>query len=291
MAVLGEDAYPSLLREISCPPPLLFIRGSVLPADSMAVAIVGSRRPTLAGAQMARTLAADLARAGFTIVSGLARGVDAAAHRGAMEVGGRTIAVLGSGIDRVYPSDNRGLAEAIAGQGAVVTQFMPGCDPLKGNFPRRNRVISGLALGTVVIDAGEKSGALITAACALEENRTVFAVPGPPGFAKTRGANKLIKEGAKLVECAADVLEDLAPEIGLKAPQTRLPLMPRLSEAEGKVAGLLSGLPLHVDEVSRHLGMQSSAVLCVLLSLETKGLARSLPGKFYVREEGLSCPR
>lgn len=291
MVILGEDGYPSLLREISNPPPVLFLRGSVLPADSTAVAVVGSRRPTLAGLEMARTLAGDLGRAGFTIVSGLARGIDTAAHRGALDAGGRTIAVLGSGIDRVYPPDNVGLAEAIAAQGAVVTEFMPGCLPVKGNFPRRNRVISGLALGTVVIEAGEKSGALITATCALDENRTVFAVPGAPGYAKSKGANKLIKEGAKLVESAGDVLEDLAPEIGLERTQMRLRLLPRLSEAEGRVVGLLSDSPLHVDEVSRHLGMQSGAVLCVLLSLETKGLVRSLPGKFYVREEGLACPR
>jgi len=289
VVILGEDGYPSLLREISNPPPILFLRGSLVPADSMAVAVVGSRRPTLAGMEMAKTLAGDLAGAGFTIVSGLARGIDTAAHRGALEAGGRTIAVLGSGIDNLYPPDNAGLADAIAAGGAIVTEFMPGCGPLRQNFPQRNRVISGLALGTVVIEAGERSGALITATCALDENRTVFAVPGTPGYTKSKGANKLIKEGARLVESARDVLDDLAPEIGFKKAQIGLRLLPDLCEVENQVVGLLSDAPLHVDEVSRHLGMRSSTVLCIMLSLETKGLARSLPGKFYVLEKGLSC--
>lgn len=285
--ILGEDAYPSLLREISNPPPVLFIRGALVAADSKAVAIVGSRRPSLAGIEMARTLAGELAGAGFTIVSGLARGIDTAAHRGALDGGGRTLAVLGSGMDNIYPPDNAGLADAVAAQGAVLTEFLPGCLPLRQNFPRRNRVISGLALGTVVIEAGERSGALITAACALDENRTVFAVPGAPGYARSKGANKLIKEGAKLVESARDVLEDLAPEIGHSSAQADMRFLPDLSEAEERTVALLSDAPLHVDEISRHLGARSSSVLCVLLSLETKGLARSLPGKYYVRQKGL----
>jgi DNA processing protein len=289
VVVLGEPGYPSLLREIADPPPMLFIRGSVVPEDSAAVAVVGSRRPTLAGSEIARTLAAGLGRAGFTTVSGLARGIDTAAHRGALDAGARTIAVLGSGIDNVYPPDNRGLADAVAAAGAVVSEFIPGCGPLRYNFPRRNRVISGLALGTVVVEAGEKSGALITAACALDENRSVYAVPGAPGHAKSRGANNLIKQGAKLVESASDVLEDLAPEIAIAKARPSLNFAPDLSHAERRVVGLLSDTPLHVDEVSRHLGMQSGAVLCVLLSLETKGLVRGLPGKFYVREGSLEC--
>jgi DNA processing protein len=286
MIALGEEGYPAPLAEIAVPPPVLFVKGSLLPADDKAIAIVGSRKPSLAGLRMAADLAGDLARAGFTIVSGLARGIDTAAHRGALEAGGRTIAVLGSGIDVTYPPENGSLADSIAARGATLSEFVPGTRPVKGNFPRRNRLISGLALGTVVVEAGERSGALITADAALEQNRTVFAVPGTPGYAGAKGANKLLKEGAKLVESAADVLEDIAPQVRPQPGQPTLGFAAGLTGAEERVSDLLSDAPAHVDEIARHLGMPAHNVLAVLLSLETKGLARPLPGKFYVREAG-----
>ncbi|MFZ1947703.1 MAG: DNA-processing protein DprA [bacterium] len=286
ITALGEPGYPALLAEIAVPPPVVYVKGSLEAADANAVAIVGSRKPSLAGFRMAVELAGDLARAGFTIVSGLARGIDTAAHRGALEAGGRTIAVLGSGIDVTYPPENKSLAESVAAHGALLSEFVPGSRPLKGNFPRRNRLISGLSLGTVVVEAGERSGALITADAALEQNRTVFAVPGNPGYAGAKGANRLLKEGAKLVESAADVLEDISAQVVPRADQAVLGLAPCLTRAEEQVAGLLSDAPVHVDEVSRHLGMPADTVLAVLLSLETMGLVRPLPGKFYVREAG-----
>ena len=285
---LNQKDYPSLLKEISDPPSLLFVRGTLVPEDCRAVALVGSRKPTLAGVQITRTLAADLASAGITVVSGLARGIDTAAHLGALEAGGRTIAVLGSGIDVVYPSENTEVARRIAGRGAVVSELAPGNAPLRFNFPRRNRLISGLSLGTVVIEAGARSGALITAGFALDQNRAVFAVPGAPGYARSKGANSLIKQGAKLVETTQDILDDLAAGMGsgggLSKVQPSLGLRGEATADESRIIDLLSDAPLHVDEISRHLGMEAGLVLGLLLSIETKGLARSLPGKFYVRE-------
>jgi len=283
---LCEDGYPELLREIPSPPPLLFVRGCLKPGDRRAIAVVGSRKATLGGVRMAKALARDLAGAGFTIVSGLARGIDTAAHQGALEAGGRTIAVMGSGIDEVYPAENRELAARIAAGGAVVTEFGPASGPHKWNFPRRNRIISGLALGTVVVEAGERSGALITAGFALEQNRTVFAVPGSPGYARSRGTNGLIKQGACLVESAADVVEEIAPQAGPPAGPRSLGLAPDLAPDEARVVALLSDAPAHVDEVSRELNLAPHAVLGLLVCLETRGLVRALPGKFYVREAG-----
>ncbi len=285
IVVLGEPEYPVLLKEIASPPPVLFVRGSLVRHDKRALAIVGSRRPSLGGINMAKGLARDLAALGFTVVSGLARGIDTAAHQGALEAGGRTIAVLGSGIDVVYPPENKELARTVASQGALITELLPGSMPLKPNFPRRNRVISGLALGTIVVEAGEKSGALITASFALEQNRTVFAVPGSPGYARSKGANSLIKEGATLVESVEDVLEDIYPQIERTEHQISIPMTAaNLSPGEEQVITLLSDVPVHVDEVSRNLRMGAHTVLGLLLSLETRGFVRSLPGKFYVRD-------
>jgi DNA processing protein len=290
-----DPAYPALLKEIANPPPLLFTRGSLSDADRRAVAIVGSRRPSLAGTRLAGELGHGLAGLGFTIVSGLARGIDTAAHRGALEAGGRTIAVLGSGIDVVYPAENAGLADRIAASGALISELAPGSQPLRPHFPRRNRLISGLALGTVVVEAGEKSGALITAGFALDQNRTVFAVPGSPGEARSRGANRLLKEGAKLVETVDDVLEDLGPQLGwtdrgldrqAMAPSSAGPaagVPSSLPPDEMRLITLLSDAPAHVDELARSLKMEAHKVLGLLLSLETRGFARSLAGKFYVK--------
>ena len=295
MVALCDGAYPRLLREIANPPPALFFRGSLVEGDRQAIAIVGSRRPSLAGAGLARDIARDLGHLGFTVVSGLARGIDTAAHRGALEAGARTIAVLGSGVDVVYPPENADLADSIADHGALVSELLPGSRPLRPHFPRRNRLISGLAMGTLVVEAGEKSGALITAGFALDQNRSVYAVPGSPGHARSRGANRLLKEGARLVESAEDIVEDICPQLE-GTTQPGLPLaMPsvapepasRLSLDEAQVITLLSDAPVHVDELSRHLHMEAQKVLGLLLSLETRGFARSLPGKFYVKS-GLS---
>lgn len=286
LVTLCEPGYPTMLREISSPPPLLFIRGSLAPADRRALAVVGSRKPSLGGIRMAAALARDLAGAGYTIVSGLARGIDTAAHQGALEAGGRTIAVLGSGMDAIYPPENRELAERVAAAGAVVTEFGPGSGPTRWNFPRRNRIISGLALGTIVVEAGERSGALITAGFALEQNRTVFAVPGSPGFARSRGTNGLIKQGACLVETAADVLQEVAPQAGLPAGRPALGFAPALDADEARVVALLSDAPAHVDEVSRRLDLAPRTVLALLVCLATRGVVRALPGKYYVREIG-----
>ena len=283
MVALSEAEYPLLLREIPSPPPLVFFRGTLLDSDVRALAIVGSRRPSIGGAGMAGDLARDLALGGFTIVSGMARGIDTAAHWGALEGGGRTIAVLASGIDVIYPRENADLAEAIARRGALLTEFPPGSAPLRCNFPRRNRLISGLALGTLVVEAGEKSGALITADFALDQNRQVFAVPGSPGYARSKGANRLLKEGARLVESAEDVFEDLGPQLKGPGQQLAMVLDPDLAPEEEQVISLLSEAPAHVDEIVRHLGRDAHTVLGLLLSLETKGLVRSLPGKFYIR--------
>jgi DNA processing protein len=185
----------------------------------------------------------------------------------------------------VYPPENSGLAERISRCGAVISELPPGSPPLRQNFPRRNRIISGLSLGTVVVEAGEASGALITASCALEQNRSVFAVPSTPGFSRSRGANKLLREGATLVETARDIVEELCPQIECTGPpRADLFTMPRLTSDEERVMSLLSDAPAHVDEISRILNLESRQILGLLLALETRGLVRSMPGKFYVRE-------
>lgn len=285
---LCDPDYPHMLREIPSPPPILFFRGDLAAAGLKTVAIVGSRKASLAGLKIATSLAKDLARLGFTIVSGLARGIDRAAHTGALEAGGATIAVLGSGIDVIYPPEHDKLARSISNSGAVMTELPPGTPPLRQNFPRRNRIISGLSVGTVVVEAGEASGALITAHCALEQNRSVFAVPSTPGYATSVGTNRLLKEGAALVESADDILREICPQIGSPAPAVRnLFSSLDLTSEESKVMALLSSAPTHVDEISRGLDLESHQALNVLLALETRGLVRSMPGKFYVKETPL----
>src|SRR5216684_2578357 len=210
--------YPPNLRQIADPPPYLIARGLLEPNDAACVAVVGARAASEAGLRMAQRLGFELAAHGFVVVSGLARGIDGAAHRGALEAGGRTVAVLGCGIDVAYPPEHRGLADSIVERsGAILSELPLGSAPLPENFPSRNRILSGLSLGVVIVEAAEKSGSLITARMALEQNRQVFAVPGSPLTGKTRGSNRLIKEGARLVECVEDVIEDLLPQLGEKA--------------------------------------------------------------------------
>jgi len=226
-----DDDYPANLRQIADPPPFLFVRGTASLTDPNCVAIVGARAASDIGRRMAQRLGLELAAKGFTVVSGLARGIDGEAHQGALDAHGITIAVLGCGVDVIYPPEHRKLAEAIIeGGGALISELPIGSQPLAENFPTRNRILSGLCLGVVIVEAAEKSGSLITARMALEQDRQVFAVPGSPLTGKTRGSNRLLKEGAKLVECVEDVIEELAPQMVKRLPTEAPPLQDRHAE-------------------------------------------------------------
>jgi DNA processing protein len=282
VVVRGDARYPALLREIPDPPLALIVRGDLAPEPC--VAVVGARRASEYGRRVAFELARDLARAGLTVVSGLAAGIDAAAHQGALEEGGRTLAVLGTGIDVVYPSWHAALAKAVAAQGALVSEFACGTPPLPYNFPRRNRVISGLALGTVVVEATEDSGSLLTAQHANEQGRAVFAVPGRLGAAVHRGPHRLIREGARLVRGAEDVLEELAPQLGpMLAERRAAAAAAGLSDAERGLLAAIESDGSHVDEVIRRAAAPAERVLETLLALELRGLVRQLPGKRFQR--------
>ncbi len=280
--VTGVDRrYPPRLREIHDPPPVLYLRGELTEEDAWAVAVVGTRSPRPYGRAVAQELAAGLAASGLTVVSGLARGIDSLAHQGALEAGGRTIAVLGSGIDRIYPPEHRALARRIEASGAVVTEYPPGTAPEASHFPRRNRIISGMSLGTVVIEAGDRSGALITADYALEQGREVFAVPGSVRSPKSRGTNRLIQEGgAKLTVGLSDILEELNLElVEADAGPTRLP--PR-NAAEEAILSEVSEEPVHVDEIGRATGLSIEEVSSALALMELKGMVRQVGGMHYV---------
>jgi DNA processing protein len=262
------------------------------PADEAAVAIVGSRHATAYGAETAWELARELGQRGLTIVSGLARGIDAAAHRGALEVRARTVAVLGSGLDQIYPPEHEGLAEDVAGSGALVSEFPLGTAPLRPQFPRRNRIISGLSMGVVVVEASLTSGALITARHGLDQGREIFAVPGPITARQSQGCNRLLKSGAKLTESWEDVLAELAAHVrGEGAGGERPPLAPepmpralKLTEAERKIYDLLEAGPLPIDAIIGRSGLKPAAASSTLLGLEMKGALRQLPGKIYERQ-------
>jgi DNA processing protein len=278
----GDGAYPSLLRQIPDPAVFLAVRG-MLAADEPFVAVVGARRSSEYGRRIAAELAGGLAQAGITVVSGLADGIDAAAHRAALEVGGRTVAVLGTGIDRVYPSWHAELAAAIAERGALVSEFPCATPPLAFNFPRRNRLISGLSLATIVVEAAEQSGSLITARYAIEQNREVFAVPGPLGVARHHGPHRLIREGATLVTRPEDVLERIAPAlVGRLAERRRAAVAAELTGAERALLDAV-GEGGHVDDVVRRAGVPVRTALETLLALELRGLVHQLPGKRFRR--------
>ena len=292
----GDAGYPALLREIPRPPPQLFIRGAVAALSLPQLAIVGSRNATPAGAETARDFASHLAARGFCITSGLAEGIDAAAHRGALAVGGRTVAVCGTGPDIVYPRHHESLAaEIIATGGAIVSEFAPGTAVHRGNFPRRNRLISGLAVGTLVVEAGVRSGALITARHALEQGRDVFAIPGSIHNPVARGCHRLIRNGAKLVETAADIVEELggllamlgmddAPERAESTPEaTDCPV-----ENAAEYAGLLAAMawdPVDADTLVARSGLTIGDVSSMLLLLEMQGSVRALSGGRYQRAD------
>lgn len=281
----GDESYPEPLLELGqYAPMLLFVKGSLISEDRFAVAMVGSRKSSDYGEAVTGKMSSRLAGVGLTIVSGMARGIDTAAHRGAMKAGGRTIAVLGCGIDQTYPPENRGLMEKIASEGAVITEFPPGVPPLRENFPRRNRLISGLSVGVVVVEAAKRSGSLITARHALDQGKEVFAVPGSIMSETSEGTNELLKQGAKLVTSVEDVLEELAPLLkGFIKRATQKGPTPDLSECERALCELLSGEPVHVDDISRRSGLQVAEVLATLLGLELNGVVRQMEGKrFYL---------
>lgn len=289
---LNDPGYPRLLREIADPPAWLYVRGA-LDAEGPAVAVVGCRNATRYGLEVARQLAAELAALGFTIVSGMALGIDAAAHEGALGAGGRTTAVLGSGLKRVYPPQHRPLFERIAAHGAVVSEFALEAGPEPHHFPQRNRIISGMSCGTVVVEASPTSGALITARLALEQNREVFAVPGSVRSFQSRGPHALIKQGAKLAENARDVVEEIIhflPTAAARgsAPQpssSRPAPMPALDPAEAAVLQALGPYPEHIDALVRRLDLDPGRLAGILLQLELKGLATQHPGKMFTATE------
>jgi DNA processing protein len=275
--IVGRDEpdYPAWLRRVFFPPPVLWVRGRLVVGEGeRAVAVVGSRAATALGLALARRLARELAAAGVTVVSGLARGIDAAAHRGAVEGSGRTVAVLGSGLDRLYPPENADLARTVESAGAVVSEFPFGTAPWKANFPRRNRVIAGWARAVVVVEAGARSGALSTARAALDEGRDVMAVPGHPSQPSAEGTNGLLRDGAALVRGAGDVLS----EIGLGRPAARD--VPPPDEVLGAFA---RGVPAGVDEIRARCGLALPALLARLAELEIAGTIERLPGALFVR--------
>jgi len=282
-----DPHYPARLRAIADPPPLLYIKGEISAADEKAVAIVGSRSASDYGRKVARNICRGLASLGFTVVSGMARGIDGTAHESALDAGGRTIAVLGSGVNRIYPPEHEGLSERIARQGAVISELPLGARPVAFNFPARNRLISGISLGVVVVEATEKSGSLITAAHALEQNREIFAVPSEVGSSRSRGAHRLIRQGAKLVENAYDIIEEIAPQLarpeGARRRQRVLPQ--NCSDDTRKIFGLLQERILQIDEVIETSGLSSAQVSQILLELELQGFLRQLPGKRYAAED------
>lgn len=284
-----DTEYPERLRQIHDPPPFLYTRGRFAPQDDLAIAIVGARSASTYGRKMAREIAHELAGCGVCVVSGLARGIDSEAHQASLEAGGRTIAVLGSGLDVVYPREHIALAERIAESGAVVSEFSFGSQPEAGNFPYRNRVISGLSLGTVVVEATEKSGSLITAQCALDQNREVFAVPGPVTASRSRGPHRLIKDGAKLVESIDDILSEIAPALArtdrAEKNETSAPVVP-LEPDEERVFQLFPEEAVQVDTLITGSGLEPARVLEVLLGLELKGIVTQLPGMYFTATRG-----
>jgi DNA processing protein len=307
----SDPEYPSNLRQIADPPPYLFIQGHLSPGETHYLAVVGARAASDAGRHMAHRLGLELAAKGFTVVSGLARGIDTEAHRGALDAGGRTVAVFGCGIDVIYPAENRKLAQEIVDSGGALLSELPvGTPPIAENFPGRNRILSGLSLGVVVVEAAERSGSLITARTALDQDRQVFAVPGSPVSNRSRGSNRLLKEGARLVECVEDVVEELAPQMaGLEpvprsarswgdsaperpisggpapagaAPVARLPSRGEESPDAKRLLDCLKDVEkLHVDSIIELSGLKAQTVLRLLMDLELRGIIAQHPGKLF----------
>ena len=278
-----DETYPELLREIYDPPIILYLKGELKPKDCYAIAMVGTRQSTLYGRQSAERLSSQLAASGVTVVSGGARGIDSVSHEGALKVGGRTIAVLGTGLDIVYPAENFKLFQRIAGQGAVITQFPFGRKGSKQSFPIRNRIVAGMTQGTIVVEANRSSGALITANFAAESGRTVFAVPGRIDSPRSAGCHDLIKQGAQLCESAEDVLAEFAVISCASQPAETAGPMPSLSPAEQSVYNVLTHEEKQQDEIIRRSEVPAAQVSVALLQLEMKQLVNQHPGRLFTR--------
>jgi len=287
----GEAAYPIALTYLTDAPPLLYVKGTLVAEDAQAVGVVGMRKCSLYGQDQAERIAGGLARVGFTVVSGLARGIDSAAHRGALAAGGRTIAVLGNGLATVYPPENRRLADAVAAQGALVSEFPMETAPQAENFPRRNRILAGLGLGVVVVEAGVRSGSLITARLAAELGKEVFAVPNRVDAPGAAGVHALIRDGAKLVESVADILDEfpdleVQPAAGEDAPrQAGLALKANLSAEEARLMEVLDGEPAPLETLADRAGLNAPQAAGAMTLLELKGLVRALPGGRFLRRQ------
>jgi DNA processing protein len=281
----GEEGYPEALAAIHAPPPIIYLRGALRLEDRVAVAIVGSRKGSTYGIAMAERISGELAQRGVTIVSGMARGIDAAAHRGALEAGGRTIAVLGCGLGVTYPPEHGELSDQIAANGALVSEFPVFAPPKPDHFPRRNRIISGLSLGVVVVEAGIESGALITANYALEQGREVFAVPGQVTARSSRGCHQLIKAGAKLTESWEDVWEEIEAQVGPPAQSGSwvTPAGPSLEQEEILVVDALEAGPVQIDDLIGRTRLPAGQMASLLLSLMLKGVIEELPGKSFAK--------
>ncbi|HEY2567947.1 MAG TPA: DNA-processing protein DprA [Candidatus Udaeobacter sp.] len=281
-----SPAYPKSLREIHAPPIVLYVWGELQDRDHHAIGVIGARRTTHYGSESAKKLAYQLAYAGLTVISGLARGIDTAAHQGALAAKGRTIAVIGSGLVKLYPPENAGLAEKIrAGNGAIVSEFSMEIEPDRQTFPMRNRIISGWSYGVLVVEAGLNSGALITASQALEQGRSVYAVPGHINAPSAMGSNRLIQQGTKLVMDASDILDDLQillPE-AKPSPKAAMRPLPALSEEERRIFDAIEATETSIDEITEKTDLPSSTVSSTLLQLELKRLVKQLPGKYFVK--------
>lgn len=286
---LGEPAYPALLATLADAPPLLFVRGDPEVLIQPALAVVGSRNPTTGGRRLASRFAADLTRCGLVVVSGLAVGIDAAAHRGALEAGGLSVAVCGTGLDAIYPRTHAALAEQLIAEGALVSEWPPGTPALPAHFPRRNRIISALSLGTLVVEAAPRSGSLITARLAAEQGREVFAVPGSIDNPLARGCHALIRQGAKLVESVADILEELPASLAAAREQQSPPTddthsrPTKIPEEARTLLNAMGYTPVTVDELVERVGLTAQMLSSMLLAMELQGLVEALPGGRYGR--------
>ncbi len=296
--MIGDKDYPKNLRNIYDPPHALYVNGAFLERDEIAVAIVGSRRASIYGIETGERLGFELAARGVTVVSGMARGIDSAAHRGALKAKGRTIAVMGSGHDDIYPPENKDLYCEIAKLGAVITEYENDMAPLARNFPQRNRIISGLSLGVVVVEAAKNSGALITANIAAEQGRTVFAIPGKVSSKTSNGTNELIKDGARLVQSVDDIMEELSiKEVKAVSEEDKSKIDEKISKKvkayvynsltddERKIFKILSDEPVYIDELLNKADIEPQKASKVLLDLELKKLIVQLPGKQFVKKE------
>jgi DNA processing protein len=280
-AISFHDAeYPSRLKEIYDYPPLIYVKGEISSPDEWSIAVVGTRRATVYGRQVTEEIVSELSKSNITVVSGLARGIDTVAHNSALKSGGRTIAIFACGLDTVYPAENANLARSIVNQGALISEYPLGAKPKPDNFPRRNRIMSGMSLGVLVVEADESSGAIITAHMALEQNREVFAIPGSILSPMSRGTNSLIQEGAKLVRNYTDILEEL--NLTVNVHQVEMKETVPISETEALLMKQLGAEPAHIDQVCRNSGLPISAVSSNLAIMELKGLVRQVGTMNYV---------